>query len=92
MATRTETRVVTLSGENISMLKFYKLKDATRYSAAVQEYQYRLAVGSAKTGAEAGSEGVLRFYDVPEFAAELAQFGDTYSGFGVIKDIAYKGR
>ena len=92
MATRTETRVVTLSGENISMLKFYKLKDATSYSAAVQEYQYRLAVGSAKTGAEAGSEGVLRFYDVPEFAAELAQFGDTYSGFGVIKDIAYKGR
>ena len=92
MATRKATRVLSLPGETISMLKFHKLNDANKYSDIMQDYQYRLAVGSAKTGAEAGSEGVLRFYDVPEFAAELIQFGDTYSGFGVIKDIAYKGR
>ena len=94
MATRKATCVVTLSGETISMLKFNQVPSgsARPYPQLALDCQYRLAVGSAKTGVEAGSEGVLRFYDVPEFAAELTQFGDTYSGFGVIKDIAYKAR
>ena len=93
MATRKATSVVSLPGETISMLKFNQLPtNGSRYPQLALDCQYRLAVGSAKTGAEAGSEGVLRFYDVPEFAAELTQFGDTYSGFGVIKDIAYKAR
>lgn len=101
MATRKATRVVSLSGETITMLKFHKLPNLgigpmdhpmLNHPQYVIDYQYRLAVGSAKTGAEAGSEGSLRFYDVPEFAADLTQYGETYSGFGVIKDIAYKAR
>ncbi|MDE5613006.1 MAG: hypothetical protein K2I90_13460 [Odoribacter sp.] len=93
MATRKATSVLSLPGETISMLKFNQLPSNGRsYPQLALDCQYRLAVGSAKTGAEAGNEGVLRFYDVPEFAAELTQFGDTYSGFGVIKDIAYKAR
>lgn len=93
MATRSAKRVLTLSGETISMLKFHKLPSSyLPYPGNIPDYQFRLAVGSAKTGAEAGSEGILRFYDVPEFAADLTQYGETYSGFGVIKDIAYKAR
>lgn len=93
MATRSAKRVLTLSGESISMLKFHKLPDlGNKYPDAIKDYQYRLAVGSAKSGAATGSEGCLRFYEVPEFAAELIPFGETYIGFGLIKDIAYKGR
>ncbi len=93
MAARSAKRVLTLSGENITMLKFNKLPSTyVPYPENIPDYQYRLAVGSAQSGAEAGSEGILRFYDVPEFAADLTQFGKTYSGFGIVKDIAYKAR
>lgn len=97
MATLTATLVVKLSGETITMLKFNKLPRLGKgfsvdYPQDAIDCQYRLAVGSAQSGAEAGSEGILRFYDVPEFAADLTQFGKTYSGFGIVKDIAYKAR
>lgn len=93
MATRSATRVLSLPGETISMLKFHQLpKGGNNYPEVAKDFQTRLAVGSVKTGAEAGSEGSLRFYDVPEFAAELTQYGDMFSGFGVIKDIAYMGK
>lgn len=93
MSTQSAQRVLTLgAGEEVSMLKFNKLKDSYKYDEAVSQMQYRLAVGSTDPTAEVGSEGVLRFYDVPEFADVLTQYGETYTGFGVIKDIAYKGR
>lgn len=93
MTTRSAKKVLTLQNESISMLKFHKLPDlGQNYPENIQECQYRLAVGSAKSEAETGNEGCLRFYDVPEFGTELSQFGETYTGFGLIKDIAYKGR
>ena len=98
MSTRSARRVLILPGENsVSMLKFNKLPRlglgySIHYPDVAIDCQYRLAVGSVNSDAEAGSEGILRFYDVPEFAGDLTQFGETYTGFGIVKDIAYKAR
>ena len=98
MSTRSARRVLILPGENsVSMLKFNKLPrlglgHSIHYPDVAIDCQYRLAVGSVNSDAEAGSEGILRFYDVPEFAGDLTQFGETYTGFGIVKDIAYKAR
>ncbi len=99
MSTRLARRVLVLSGESsISMLKFNKLPrlgsgfGTNKYPDVAIDCQYRLAVGSVNPNAEAGSEGILRFYDVPEFAGDLTQFGESYTGFGIVKDIAYKAR
>lgn len=93
MSTQSAQCVITLgTGEEVSMLKFNKLRGSGHKDAVVVESQYKLAVGSVNPDAEAGSEGVLRFYNVPEFADVLTQYGVTNTGFGVIKDIAYKER
>ena len=98
MSTRSARRVLSLPGENgISMLKFNKLPRLglgynIHYPDVAIDCQYRLAVGSVNSDAEVGSEGILRFYDVPEFTGDLTQFGESYIGFGIVKDIAYKAR
>ena len=93
MSTQSAQRVVTLGvREKISMLKFNKLRGGGHNDTSVAQLQYKLGVGSIAADAEVGNEGILRFYDVPEFADVLTQYGVTYTGFGVIKDIAYKER
>ena len=97
MATQSARSVLSLPGKTISMLKFNKLPNlgkgyASNYPDVAIDCQYRLAVGSVDPNAAVGSEGTLCFYDVPEYTGNLIQFGETYSGFGIIKDIAYKAR
>lgn len=86
---------VTLPGEEVTLLKFNLFKHTqeqlTDHSDEFMAKQYLLIVGSYKKDATDGNGGILRFYKFDQSTGSLTLV-DEYTGFGRIKDVAYRER
>lgn len=87
IGTKTSKLMLDVGSDKISLLEF----SISNYNAFVAhpEELNRLAVGTYNPGLPEGENGKLTFYNVPSAMGAISPFGNPYTGFGIIKSIAF---
>lgn len=87
IGTKTSKLMLDVGEDKISMLEF-SISNNTAYRQHPEELS-KLAVGTYNDKLPKDKSGKLSFYQVPSAMAPITQSGKSYSGMGVIKQVAF---
>lgn len=87
IGTKTSKLMLDVGSDKISLLEF-SISDYNAFVAHPEELN-RLAVGTYNPGLPEGENGKLSFYNIPSAMGAITPFGNPYTGFGIIKSIAF---
>lgn len=87
VGTKTSKLMLDVGPDKISFLEF-SISNYNAFKAHPEELN-RLAVGTYNPGLPEGENGKLTFYNVPSAMGAISPFGNPYTGFGIIKSIAF---
>jgi hypothetical protein len=87
IGTKTSKLMLDVGSDKISLLEF-SISNNRAFLANPEELS-RLAVGTYNSGLPDGENGKLSFYNIPSAMGAITPIGNSYSGFGIIKSIAF---
>lgn len=87
IGTKTSKLMLDVGSDKISLLEF-SISNNRAFLANPEELN-RLTVGTYNPSLPAGENGKLSFYAIPSAMGAISPIGNSYSGFGIIKSVAF---